>query len=141
MDTIITEFDRKFELLLEAQINTVIQLKPKQPNPEDQPGPSHRGEKRKERRSDEAKQERALKRSPVLEEVARAKERLDHLAKCKNSFWGCTKTAGKRRMCSNESGSSNDICPLPEERTELEAIIEKWTTHQGPVPECARSAH
>ncbi|KAL6735374.1 hypothetical protein Aduo_005822 [Ancylostoma duodenale] len=37
MDSIVTEFDRKSELLLEAQINTVVQLK--QPNPEGQAHP------------------------------------------------------------------------------------------------------
>ncbi|KAL6735629.1 hypothetical protein Aduo_006049 [Ancylostoma duodenale] len=68
MDTIIMEFDRKFELVLEAQINTVVQLKPKHFQPDDQPGPSQGGEKRKERHHGE-KMDRRPKRAPISEEV------------------------------------------------------------------------
>ncbi|EYC46153.1 hypothetical protein Y032_0406g902 [Ancylostoma ceylanicum] len=196
MDTIVTEFDRKFELLLEAQINTVVQLKP--PKPEDQPGPSHRGEKRKERRHDDVKQERAPKRPPVPEEVARAKERLDHLARCERRVFGNAPKLlvrdGRAVMCAfcEEVGKHEEdscpnfrtvqarrnvvrnedlcifcvrrceekpcprrkpcgycksqahhmsICPLPEDRANLEAIIEEWNAHQGAAPECARNAH
>ncbi|EYC36960.1 hypothetical protein Y032_0841g2633 [Ancylostoma ceylanicum] len=104
MDTIVTEFDRKFELLLEAQINTVVQLK--QPNAKDQPCPSHRGEKRKVRRHDEAKQERAPKGPLVPEEVARAKERLEHLIRRGRRVFGNAPkllvTDGRAVVCASQ---------------------------------------
>ncbi|EYC02315.1 hypothetical protein Y032_0100g3227 [Ancylostoma ceylanicum] len=71
MQAKIAEFDRKFELLLETQVSSVVQLKPLQP--EEQPSPSHRGEKKKERRYEEG-QENAPKKLPVSEEVALAEE-------------------------------------------------------------------
>ncbi|KAL6731142.1 hypothetical protein Aduo_002045 [Ancylostoma duodenale] len=118
------EWEKEVELIIDAQINTLVHLKEARVSKKEARVPEKKhGENKKKSDHEE---DPSSERPPMPKELMVAKDKIRYLAKFKERTFG---------------NSSSIICSLPEERADLQKIIDDWEQTQARGPECAGSTH